>query len=261
MLAAVKHASRRLRRWPTAMLDRGCARCRRETQAGTEKQLSDRTEKHALKAVMTGPMHEPTMNHRIVLRLRNSRLTGNPSYEVRGRWLFRPTASGAHRLAGVPHQDLRERAGDRGVVGERLRRQCRRRAAVRARNGDSGPRRAPGSRCRARPPPGGHRSGCSGWRSRCAALSDGFGSEPWISRTWCSDISPARSSSATASRSSTSTAISWPRLSRLSGANVSWCASWSIRWVPGITRMAPLAKVLSDSATQAVTMSGGSSPQ
>ena len=31
-----------------------------------------------------------------------------------------------------------------------------------------------------------------------AEVSDGFGSEPWISRTWCSDISPACSSNITA---------------------------------------------------------------
>jgi hypothetical protein len=37
VLAAVKHASRRLRRWPAAMLDRSCARHREGNQAGAEK--------------------------------------------------------------------------------------------------------------------------------------------------------------------------------------------------------------------------------
>lgn len=37
MLAAVKHASRRLRRWSATMLDCGCARHRDQNQVGTEK--------------------------------------------------------------------------------------------------------------------------------------------------------------------------------------------------------------------------------
>ena len=37
VLAAVKHASRRLRRWPAAMLDRSCARRLSRTQVGAEK--------------------------------------------------------------------------------------------------------------------------------------------------------------------------------------------------------------------------------
>ena len=94
-----------------------------------------------------------------------------------------------------------------------------------------------------------------------AALGDGLGSEPWISRTWCSDISPAGSSSIAAWRSSTSTMISCPRLSRFSALKVSWCGTCSSLWVPGITRMAPFAAVLSVSATQAVTTSAGSRPQ
>ena len=34
VLAAVKHAARRLRRWPSAMLDRGCARRLAQTRPG-----------------------------------------------------------------------------------------------------------------------------------------------------------------------------------------------------------------------------------
>jgi hypothetical protein len=48
VLAAVKTASRRLRRWPAASLDRRSARRSVILQAGTEKRLSDRTEKLAL---------------------------------------------------------------------------------------------------------------------------------------------------------------------------------------------------------------------
>ena len=110
---------------------------------------------------------------------------------------------------------------------------CRHRAAAPARNGRSGPRRAPTSRCRRRRA-GRSRSGCSGSQSRCA-VSDGLGGEPCTSRTWCSDISPGRSTSGTASRSSTSTAISWPRVSKLWRSNVSRCGIWSIVWLLGIT--------------------------
>ena len=46
VLATVKTASRRLRRWPAASLDRRCARRRVILQAGTEKRRSNRTEKH-----------------------------------------------------------------------------------------------------------------------------------------------------------------------------------------------------------------------
>ena len=55
--------------------------------------------------------------------------------------------------------------------------------------------------------------------------------------------------------------ISWPRDSRLSAAKVSRCGTWSSLCVPGITRIAPFAAVLSVNATQAVTTSGGSRPQ
>ena len=37
--------TRRLRRWPSASLDRGCARRHSGSQVGTKKQLSDRTKK------------------------------------------------------------------------------------------------------------------------------------------------------------------------------------------------------------------------
>jgi hypothetical protein len=45
VLAAVKTASRRFRRWPSASLDRHCARRAAKLQAGTEKRHSSRTEK------------------------------------------------------------------------------------------------------------------------------------------------------------------------------------------------------------------------
>jgi hypothetical protein len=45
VLAAVKTASRRLRRWPAASLDRRSARRSVAVQAGTEKRRSDRTKK------------------------------------------------------------------------------------------------------------------------------------------------------------------------------------------------------------------------
>jgi hypothetical protein len=54
---------------------------------------------------------------------------------------------------------------------------------------------------------------------------------------WCSDISPACIARPTAFVTSTSTAISWPRESRLSLWKVSTCGSWSILWLPGITCM------------------------
>jgi hypothetical protein len=47
VLAAVKHASRRLRRWPAAMLDRSCARHRRTIRSGQRNGPTSRTEKHS----------------------------------------------------------------------------------------------------------------------------------------------------------------------------------------------------------------------
>jgi len=44
VLAAVKAAARRLRRWPTASLDRGCARRSGQITVGTKKRLG-RTKK------------------------------------------------------------------------------------------------------------------------------------------------------------------------------------------------------------------------
>ena len=46
VLATVKTAARRLRRWPAASLDRRSARRCRIVQAGTEKRRFSRTEKH-----------------------------------------------------------------------------------------------------------------------------------------------------------------------------------------------------------------------
>ena len=45
VLVAVKIAARRRRRWPSANLDRHCARRDANFQAGTEKQRFSRTEK------------------------------------------------------------------------------------------------------------------------------------------------------------------------------------------------------------------------
>ena len=45
VLAAVQTAARRLRRWPTASLDRLCARRSAVRQVGTEKRPGSRTEK------------------------------------------------------------------------------------------------------------------------------------------------------------------------------------------------------------------------
>src|SRR6202044_1061967 len=92
-------------------------------------------------------------------------------------------------------------------------------------------------------------------------FAEGFGSDPWISRTWCKDISPGFNGNSTALLSSTSTMISWPRLSRLLAAKVSRCGTWSSLCDPGMTRIAPFSWVLSLRATQAVTTSGGSNPQ
>jgi hypothetical protein len=47
----------------------------------------------------------------------------------------------------------------------------------------------------------------------------------------------------------------------LSRWNVSRCGTWSSRCVPGITSIAPFARVDAESATQAVTTSGLLSPQ
>jgi hypothetical protein len=44
VLAAVKAAARRLRRWPAASLDRGCARRSSKTAVGTKKHFG-RTKK------------------------------------------------------------------------------------------------------------------------------------------------------------------------------------------------------------------------
>ncbi len=88
-----------------------------------------------------------------------------------------------------------------------------------------------------------------------------FGAEAWAARTWCSEISPGCSGIATASSSFTSTAISWPRVSRFSLARVSRCSIWFQCWLPGITFMHPLSSVAGDSASQAVTTSGLSRPQ
>ncbi len=79
-------------------------------------------------------------------------------------------------------------------------------------------------------------------------------------RTWCSDISPGRSTTSTARDSSTSTAISCPRESRLAGAKVSRWGTCSV-WLPGIMRIAPLSTELSVKATHAVSTSGSLRPQ
>src|SRR6266513_2430078 len=86
--------------------------------------------------------------------------------------------------------------------------------------------------------------------------NDGFGAEPCTRRTWCNDISPGRKFSGTDCDSSTSTAISWPRVKRLWRWNVSRCGIWSSLWLPGMTAMAPFAALLGVSATHAVATSG-----
>ena len=60
--------------------------------------------------------------------------------------------------------------------------------------------------------------------------------------------------------SSISTAISWPRESRLFGAKVSRWASCS-SCEPGTIRIAPFSTVASVKASHAVTTSGALSPQ
>ena len=87
-----------------------------------------------------------------------------------------------------------------------------------------------------------------------------LGSEPWKISTWCSENSPGCSVTSTAWDSSTWTASSCPRDSRLSGWNLSSCAT-CFACVPGITRMLPDSGVLGDNATQAVTTSGDDRPQ
>ena len=64
----------------------------------------------------------------------------------------------------------------------------------------------------------------------------------------------------TAFASSTSTAISWPRESRLVGAKVSRCATCAT-WLPGTMRIAPFSTVASVNASHAVTTSGWLRPQ
>ncbi len=90
---------------------------------------------------------------------------------------------------------------------------------------------------------------------------EGLGGEPCTRRTWCSDISPGRSSITLACAGSTSTATSWPRVSRLFFEKVSRCGIWSAVWVPGRYAIAPLPTLLGVSATQAVTTSGRLRPQ
>src|SRR5271165_3309243 len=51
VLAAVKTASRRLRRWPAASLDRRSARRIWRMQAEAKKRLSNRTKKHTVKLI------------------------------------------------------------------------------------------------------------------------------------------------------------------------------------------------------------------
>ena len=81
VLVTLKHAARRLRRWPAAMLDRACARRRDDLQAGTEKRRSDRTEKHAHRAARTAEQDEPNVMTHIPQPGEKSRLTRNSSYE------------------------------------------------------------------------------------------------------------------------------------------------------------------------------------
>ena len=78
---------------------------------------------------------------------------------------------------------------------------------------------------------------------------------------WWIDISPGSSTSGTACSSSTSTAISWPRASALSSANVSRCGRSAPRWLPGITFIAPFASFERESAIHAVQTFGGWSAQ
>ena len=83
-------------------------------------------------------------------------------------------------------------------------------------------------------------------------------SEAWKILWWCRDISPGLSSTSTADASSTSTAISWPRVSIAPGFQVSTCGTTSLVCVPGTMRIAPLSFVAGDSAIQTVTASSGS---
>ncbi|MNC92265.1 hypothetical protein D3C83_86590 [compost metagenome] len=85
--------------------------------------------------------------------------------------------------------------------------------------------------------------------------------DPWTSLMWCSDISPGSSITSTAFDSSTSTAISCPRVSRLFSWKVSTWAAIAPACVPGMTFMHPLSTLLPESATHAVTTSCGSRPQ
>jgi len=87
-----------------------------------------------------------------------------------------------------------------------------------------------------------------------------LGAEPWTSMTWCSDICPAPSSTATPWLSSTSTSISWPRVRRLSLWKVSRCAT-GVLWLAGMNFMQPLTRLAGVKATQAVITSGLSRPQ
>ena len=110
---------------------------------------------------------------------------------------------------------------------------CRRRPARRrpgrplvsapGRSGRSGPRPAPRWRCRAC-----RRSGEWRWGRSAAAMPmrrspRAAGAEPCTMRTWWRDICPGSRIRSTASLSSTSTATSWPRVSRLRSSTVSWC--------------------------------------
>src|SRR5271157_2007971 len=76
-----RNAARRLRRWPAAILDRGYARRLCAFQAGTEKRLCDRTEKHVVKKGLAAPNREQIMEVNFITRPPKPCLTGDPSYE------------------------------------------------------------------------------------------------------------------------------------------------------------------------------------
>src|SRR5271166_4981435 len=80
-----RNAARRLRRWPAAILDRGYARRLCAFQAGTEKRLCDRTEKHVVKKGLAAPNREQIMEVNFITRPPKPCLTGDPSYEPDGK--------------------------------------------------------------------------------------------------------------------------------------------------------------------------------
>src|SRR5271166_3356767 len=101
-----RNAARRLRRWPAAILDRGYARRLCAFQAGTEKRLCDRTEKHVVKKGLAAPNREQIMEVNFITRPPKPCLTGDPSYEPNHDRVGWRRRGRLRRLGGVSLHDV-----------------------------------------------------------------------------------------------------------------------------------------------------------